>query len=360
MIALTYLFSKKAVSASNESWMTSFLPLCFICVLSFTLSVGSAAASSEWPRYCKAGLKSMKEHNYVDAERAFQYAYECAERNNEPIEIRLECLSNLGRLYAERKDYLMAASTFKRAASLAEKESATAVSRGGNFRDSLTSEPAQREQTTKSSRVVSSGGASDRAGSETGRSEPAETVRELPSNERSSNSSTNKSISEASLFRPAAPTPPYSSSTLTQPVANTSPIVQPKVSSSYGLKPALDYASLAASSAELTEADFDVYISDVKRRVRRAWFPPKDETASAVVIVFTTYRDGHIDAPHVVKSSGSELVDSVAIKAIVLASPFGLLPLGSPESIAVELKLDPKADLLPAVEPSQIGKFRNF
>ncbi len=237
MIAFNKIFCFKSLSASNESRLPAIWSLIFVCVLSFALSAEAAPVSSEWSRYCKAGLKSMKAHNYSDAERAFQDALERAERDHEPVEIRLECLSNLGKLYAEKKNYSKAASTFNRAVALAEKEF-------------------------------------PRAG--------------------------------------------------------------------------------------LAEDDFDVYVADVRRRVRRAWIPPKDETASAVIIVFTTHQDGHIDHPSIIQSSGSELVDSSAVKGILDASPFECLPLGSPKSIVIKLKLDPRVDLVPQVAPSPIGKFRNF
>lgn len=81
------------------------------------------------------------------------------------------------------------------------------------------------------------------------------------------------------------------------------------------------------------------YMADMQRRIKRAWFPPKDAPAP-IVIHFRVARNGEVSKVRVHKTSGSEIGDRAAIRAIENAAPFRPVMQGSPESLDFEFKFD--------------------
>lgn len=85
---------------------------------------------------------------------------------------------------------------------------------------------------------------------------------------------------------------------------------------------------------------FDEYMADLQRRIKRAWFPPKDGESKKVKVVFKIHTNGELSNLKISQSSGMALADQAALKAIENAAPFRKLPSGSPENVDVEFTFD--------------------
>ena len=77
-------------------------------------------------------------------------------------------------------------------------------------------------------------------------------------------------------------------------------------------------------------------MSDVMRRIKRAWFPPKGHENDIPVVTFTVHKGGDISALRLKKSSGVTISDEAALQAVENAAPFRPLPIGGPETVDVE------------------------
>jgi len=84
------------------------------------------------------------------------------------------------------------------------------------------------------------------------------------------------------------------------------------------------------------DVDFHPYMADLSRRLKRAWFPPKDERNKVVAVHFLVLRGGELALLSLDKSSGSAAADGAALEAVTKASPFRQLPAGSPAVVAIE------------------------
>lgn len=96
------------------------------------------------------------------------------------------------------------------------------------------------------------------------------------------------------------------------------------------------------------------YMADMQRRIKRAWFPPKDAPAP-IVIHFKVAGNGEVSKVRVHKTSGVEIGDRAAIKAIENAGPFHPLPDGSPECLNFEFKFDYYSPRLSSIRESGLN-----
>ncbi|CAN5550861.1 hypothetical protein BH11CYA1_BH11CYA1_44050 [soil metagenome] len=71
------------------------------------------------------------------------------------------------------------------------------------------------------------------------------------------------------------------------------------------------------------------YMADLERRIRRAWFPPRDHADKVVQTTFMIKRGGDVSNIELSRSSGNPLADRAALRAIEKAAPFRPLPPGS-------------------------------
>jgi TonB family protein len=69
----------------------------------------------------------------------------------------------------------------------------------------------------------------------------------------------------------------------------------------------------------------------VQEKVERNWNPASENKGDSVVVAFTIKSDGSIAGPSLVKGSGNETLDGLALRAVTLAAPFGKLPPGVAE-----------------------------
>lgn len=76
----------------------------------------------------------------------------------------------------------------------------------------------------------------------------------------------------------------------------------------------------------IKEPDFGPYMSDLQRRIKANWDPPRGDESKRVVLLFKIAKDGRLLSVRVVKSSGSQSADKAALSAVQLSAPFRALP----------------------------------
>ncbi len=86
--------------------------------------------------------------------------------------------------------------------------------------------------------------------------------------------------------------------------------------------------------------DMGPYVKEMKGLIQSKWTPPKGMQEKHVVTVFTIRRNGTIEEPTIVESSGTESVDESALSALKAASPLPKLPAGAPQFIQIRYKFD--------------------
>jgi TonB family protein len=69
-----------------------------------------------------------------------------------------------------------------------------------------------------------------------------------------------------------------------------------------------------------------LYIGKVYKRIYSKWKTPLGSTFEDVVVSFTIFSKGNIDAPEISKSTGDKNLDSIAVRAIIDSVPFPELP----------------------------------
>lgn len=82
--------------------------------------------------------------------------------------------------------------------------------------------------------------------------------------------------------------------------------------------------------------NFDKYMAELQRRIRRHWFPPKDPLSKVAVVTFVVARDGTMTGLRLSRRTGNELSDQAALRAVEDAAPFPPLPAGSPPTVDIE------------------------
>lgn len=75
--------------------------------------------------------------------------------------------------------------------------------------------------------------------------------------------------------------------------------------------------------------DYWPYLSDLNRRIKRAWFPPQGSNEGRCSLLFDIDGGGALSNLRVFSSSGVTLADQSALKAVENASPFRPLPAGT-------------------------------
>ncbi len=88
--------------------------------------------------------------------------------------------------------------------------------------------------------------------------------------------------------------------------------------------------------------DYGPYMTDLQRRVKKYWLPPKSyKERKRVTVAFKIHRNGALSDLHIEHSSGSEIADKAALDAVEKASPLLPLPIGeSKESVESTFTFD--------------------
>jgi TonB family protein len=99
--------------------------------------------------------------------------------------------------------------------------------------------------------------------------------------------------------------------------------------------PATSTGSIAIDASDFP---FTYYLRLIQSKIGERWAPPRAAAAGGerVVVLFEIQRDGQIREPTVERSSGNNLYDQAAIRAVTEASPLPPLP---PEFKAASLRV---------------------
>jgi TonB family protein len=90
----------------------------------------------------------------------------------------------------------------------------------------------------------------------------------------------------------------------------------------------------------LHREDFDPFMADLTRRIKRAWFPPKGWEGKRVTVVFTIHRGGELANLALGHSSGVAGANEAALRAVERAAPFRPIPNGNKQSIDIRFIFD--------------------
>ena len=82
----------------------------------------------------------------------------------------------------------------------------------------------------------------------------------------------------------------------------------------------------AAGVDAIKEPNFGPYMSELSRRIKANWDPPRGDESKRVVLLFKIAKDGRLLNVKVVKSSGTPAADKAALAAVELTAPFRPLP----------------------------------
>jgi TonB family protein len=96
----------------------------------------------------------------------------------------------------------------------------------------------------------------------------------------------------------------------------------------------------AGSGPAQGEPDFGPYMADLQRRIKRAWFPPHVGRSKRIKVVFKVASDGRLVHLRMATSSGLEIADQAALKAVENAAPFRPLPPNAPAEVDIEFTFD--------------------
>lgn len=95
-----------------------------------------------------------------------------------------------------------------------------------------------------------------------------------------------------------------------------------------------------AGSTEHPMPKFGEYMAALQRRIRRAWYPPRQPNSKSTMIVFTIGVNGELLSTHLQRSSGEAAMDDAAMQAIRNSAPFPHLPQHADEPIDVQFTFD--------------------
>jgi len=87
----------------------------------------------------------------------------------------------------------------------------------------------------------------------------------------------------------------------------------------------------------------DVYLSDLYRRIKKAWTPPRlGQTFGRAIVHFKINKDGNLSVRdiQVERSSGNTIFDQTTVQAIQNAAPFRPLPEGLPNPFETGVAFD--------------------
>lgn len=99
--------------------------------------------------------------------------------------------------------------------------------------------------------------------------------------------------------------------------------------------PGIEHPNSRPGTFEL-DHDLNHYVSDLQRRIKRSWFPPRGQESKRVTVIFRIDSDGKLSNLRLEKRSGVAVADQAALKAVDDAAPF--LPLSSWKPAALDIQ----------------------
>lgn len=127
------------------------------------------------------------------------------------------------------------------------------------------------------------------------------------------------------------------------PVAEPSPVTEPSAGTGSGVSSGTGTGEQSAGGGgggEGDEADFGAYLSEMEKKIRKAWFPPRGNEDAKIIVAFKLNTAGKVSAVRLKTSSGLMLADTAATDAIKNAGPFGQLPKGAPDKVDIVFTFD--------------------
>jgi TonB family protein len=88
------------------------------------------------------------------------------------------------------------------------------------------------------------------------------------------------------------------------------------------------------------EPNFTEFMTELQRKIKRAWFPPRDLASKRVKVMFKIHTDGQLSNLRISSSSGFAVADQAALNAVETAAPFRHLPEFAPENVDIEFTFD--------------------
>lgn len=79
-------------------------------------------------------------------------------------------------------------------------------------------------------------------------------------------------------------------------------------------------------STENEEVDLTSYIKEIQQKIKNNFNPPQVEGSPSTVVLFKLTRTGRLESFKIIKSSGDDLFDHAAARAIQMSAPFDYLP----------------------------------
>ena len=89
-----------------------------------------------------------------------------------------------------------------------------------------------------------------------------------------------------------------------------------------------------------SSTDFGPYMADLQRRIKRAWFPPKNAESLRGKVVFKVHSDGSMTNLRMVTPTSLPAADQAMMAAVQNAAPFHALPDGAPADVDIEFTFD--------------------
>lgn len=74
------------------------------------------------------------------------------------------------------------------------------------------------------------------------------------------------------------------------------------------------------------DADFGPFMSDLERRIKRNWNPPRNSRSKRVVVKMYVSKDGRLTRLNIMKTSGDDIADDAALNAVRASAPFKPFP----------------------------------
>jgi TonB family protein len=96
----------------------------------------------------------------------------------------------------------------------------------------------------------------------------------------------------------------------------------------------------SATKIDDSQTDYGSYFADLQRRIMRTWLPPKQRETAQVVIFFKVHKSGEVSDVRVNRSSGINIVDQAAIRAIENAAPLKPLPPDNLDAVDIAITFE--------------------
>ncbi len=104
----------------------------------------------------------------------------------------------------------------------------------------------------------------------------------------------------------------------------------------HGFFPGGKGSASGSMQLDIENFPFMYYLNMMKNKISENWIPPfgsvKAGEAKRVVIYFRVERSGNVLQPIIEESSGSDILDQSAIRAVMVSGPFPPLPVGYNEA----------------------------